>query len=127
AKLWVLTVLNFSNGSVYVDLDNDGDLDLVTNNINSEVSVYRNNAETFFPEYQFLKVVLEGEGLNRFGLGAKVIVYHDGQLDYQEEMPARGFQSCVDTRLNFGLGKTKKIDSVIVDWPGGKVSVLKNL
>lgn len=127
AKEWGLNEVNFSNGSVYVDLDNDGDLDLVTNNLNSEASVYRNNAETVFPKNQYLKVVLEGEGLNRYGLGAKVTVFHDGELNYQEEMPARGFQSCVDTRLNFGLGETKKIDSVTVDWPGGRISVLKDV
>ncbi len=124
---WGLTEKNFSNGSVYVDLDNDGDLDLVTNNINSEASVYRNNAEKLFPENKFLKVTLQGDGMNRYGLGAKVTIYHDGQMNYQEEMPPRGFQSCVDTRLNFGLGKTKKIDSVTVNWPDGKLSVLKNL
>src|SRR6266536_94228 len=127
AKKWGLAEKNFSNGSVYADLDNDGDLDLVTNNINSEASVYRNNAEKLYPENKFLKVVLQGEGMNRYGFGAKVIVYHDGILNYQEEMPSRGFQSCVDSRLNFGLGKAKKIDSVKVQWPNGRESLLKNL
>lgn len=127
AKEWGLDKPGFSNGSVYVDLDNDGDLDLLTNNINSEASVYRNNCEKVYPENKFLKIALEGSGANHFALGAKVTAYYNHTLSYQEEMPSRGFQSCVDTRLTFGLGNTNKIDSVKVEWPNGKKSVLKNV
>lgn len=127
AKEWGLDKPCFSNGSAYVDLDNDGDLDIITNNINSEAFLYRNNSEKLYPENKFLKITLEGSGINRFAFGAKVTVYYNSTLSYQEEMPSRGFQSCVDNRLNFGLGKTTKIDSVKVEWPDGKKSVLKNI
>ncbi|HWB26897.1 MAG TPA: VCBS repeat-containing protein [Chitinophagaceae bacterium] len=124
---WGLSKPGFSNGSVYVDLDNDGDLDIVTNDMNGPAGVYRNNAEDLYPNNKYLKVVLQGQGNNRFGFGAKVTVYHDSILAYQEEMPSRGFESCVDSRLNFGLGSTKKIDSVVVVWPNNSTSVIMNV
>lgn len=127
AKEWGLDQPGFSNGSVYADLDNDGDLDLVTNNINMPASVYRNNANELHPENKFLKVTLKGENKNPFGLDAKVTVYYNHTLDYEENMPARGFESCIDSRLNFGLGKTNKIDSVKVEWQGGKEKILRDL
>jgi len=127
AKEWGLGQLGFANGSVYADLDNDGDLDIVTNNINSNASLYRNNSTTLHPENKFLKVVLEGEGGNRFGLDAKVTLYYDHTLSYQENMPSRGYQSSIESRLTFGLGKTAMVDSAVVQWPGGKMSVLRNI
>lgn len=127
AEEWGLDDPWFSNGSAYVDLDNDGDLDLVTNNINAEPFIYRNNCEKLFPQNKYLKVKLEGTVKNRFAFGAKVTVYHDHMLNYLEETPSRGFQSCVDYRLNFGLGNTNKIDSVKVEWPDGKETVLKSI
>ncbi len=127
AKEWGLGEPSFSNGSAYGDLDNDGDLDLVVNNVNMESFVYRNESRQKHPENKYLKVSLEGEGKNKYGLGAKVTVYYNGKIAYQEQMPVRGFESTVDTRLNFGLGKTDKIDSVKVEWPGGKENVLKEV
>ena len=124
---WGLDEKVFANGSVYADLDNDGDLDLITNNINSKASVYRNNSETLFPDHNYLKVILKGEGKNTRGIGAKVTVYYDQTLAFQEVVPTRGFQSTVDARLNFGLGKAEKIDSMVVEWPGGMIQVLKDL
>lgn len=124
---WGLDQHFFSNGSIYVDLDNDGDLELVTNNVNSEASIYRNNSKQLLPDNKYLKVKLEGEGKNVFGIGAKVTVYHDGILNYQEVAPARGFQSSVDCRLHFGLGPSKKIDSVRVEWPDGREQMIADL
>ena len=127
AKDWGLDQPVFSNGSVYVDLDNDGDLDLVTNNINTPASIYKNNAADLLPENKYLKVILKGEKQNFFGVGSKVSVYYDGKLSYQEVMPTRGFESCVDLRPNFGLGKTKSIDSVVVEWPDGRISMIEDI
>ncbi|MBS1601147.1 MAG: VCBS repeat-containing protein, partial [Bacteroidetes bacterium] len=124
AREWGLDQPGFSNGSAYVDLDNDGNLDLVVNNVNMPAFVYRNNG---VPGNHWLKLVLHGEAGNRFAIGAKATIYYGGKLAYQEEMPTRGFESAVDSRLNFGLGKTTNIDSLIVQWPSGKQTKLKNL
>jgi hypothetical protein len=127
AKEWGLAEPSFSNGSAYGDLDNDGDLDLIVNNVNMPCFVYRNESVQQHPENKFLKVTLQGEGKNKFGIGAKVTVYYNNTIAYQEQMPMRGFESTVDSRLNFGLGKTGKIDSVIVVWNDGRSNILKDV
>ena len=127
AAQWGLADPSFSNGSAYGDLDNDGALDLVVNNVNMPAFIYRNNSRKLHPGNKYLKVILQGEGKNRFGVGTQVTLYYNHTLSYQEQIPSRGFESSVDTRLNFGLGKTKMIDSVVVKWPGGKQKVLKGV
>ncbi|WP_431213508.1 ASPIC/UnbV domain-containing protein [Puia sp. P3] len=124
AREWGLDQPGFSNGSAYADLDNDGNLDLVVNNVNMPAFVYRNMG---VPGNHWLKVVLHGMGLNRFAVGAKATVYYGSKLAYQEEMPTRGFESAVDSRLNFGLGTAARIDSLVVDWPSGRRTVLSGL
>ena len=127
AAEWGLDAPGFSNGSAYADLDNDGDLDLVVNNVNMPAFVYRNQSIQQHPENKFLKVVLQGEGKNRYGIGSQVTVHYNHTIAYQEEMPMRGFESTVDSRLNFGLGKTEKIDSVEVVWNDGRRQTLRDV
>ncbi|QTE42263.1 MULTISPECIES: VCBS repeat-containing protein [Mucilaginibacter] len=127
AAEWGLGDPGFSNGSAYGDLNNDGALDLVVNNVNMPAFIYRNNSRKLKPANKYLKVVLQGEGKNRFGVGAQVTLYYNHTLNYQEQVPSRGFESSVDTRLNFGLGKIKEIDSIVVKWPCGKQKVLKGV
>jgi len=124
---WGLDTPGFSSGSAYGDLDNDGDLDLVVNNVNMPSFVYRNRTDSLLKDNHFLKFVLEGEGLNRFALGTQVVVHHDGQQYYQELAPMRGFQSTVDGRLNIGLGSLTAVDSVIITWPDRRVTVLQHV
>ena len=126
ASEWGLDQPVFSNGSVYADLDNDGDMDLVTNNINSPASVYVNNANELY-QNTYLKILLKGDSLNRFAIGAKVTLYAQGKVFYQEVNPTRGFMSCVDARPNFGLGNLRSVDSLLVEWPNGKSSSMANV
>jgi hypothetical protein len=123
---WGLDSTGFSNGAAYGDLDGDGALDLVVNNINQRASVYRNNARALL-DHRYLQVQLEGEGANRFGIGARVTLHSGGRMLVQELMPSRGFQSSVDYVLTFGLGDVQTVDSVVVEWPDRRVEVLEQV
>jgi hypothetical protein len=126
-KNWGIDVPSNSNGAAYADLDNDGDLDLVTNNINQAAFVYQNEAQVQLKN-KYLQVKLVGEGKNTEGTGAKVIIYNKGQLQYQEQATCRGFQSGVSPVLHFGLGSnTERVDSLRVIWLTGKQQVLQNV
>ncbi|MDJ1503476.1 VCBS repeat-containing protein [Xanthocytophaga agilis] len=130
---WGMGEATIANGATYADLDNDGDLDLITNNINEPASIYRNQTRTGektentsspkYTETNYLKVKLQGTAPNTFGVGAKVTLIHKGKKLVQELMPTRGFLSSVDPVLVFGLGQTTTLDSVIVIWGNAKAEV----
>jgi enediyne biosynthesis protein E4 len=126
ASAWGLGDPGFSNGAVYVDLNNDGALDLVVNNINAPAAVYRNRSRELNGN-NYLKVILHGEGGNTGGIGAKVIIRGNGQLQMLEQMPTRGFQSSVDPRLHFGLGRHATIDTLVVVWPDRRYQLLERV
>jgi hypothetical protein len=127
AKAWGLDTPSFSSGAAYGDLDGDGALDLVVNNVDQEAFVYRNNARAQHPGNHFLRVRLAGEGMNRFAIGARVTAYAGDSLFMQEQSPVRGFQSSVDYVLDFGLGAHATVDSLRVVWPDGRESVQRGV
>lgn len=133
ASEWGMDAPTCSQGAAYADLDNDGDLDLVVNNMDEDASLFENrtiaaaNGDVNKKQNSFLQVALKGSAKNVFGLGAKVWVYQNGRLQLQECMPTRGFQSAVDYRLTFGLADNRKVDSLIVVWPDGKFQKLESI
>jgi len=128
AAAWGLGSPGFSNGAAYVDLDNDGALDLVVNNLNAPASIYRNRSRQLdSASHHFLTVILRGEGGNTGGVGAKVIVAGSTGRQMVEVMPTRGFESAVDPRAHFGLGTASSVDSLIVVWPDRRFQVLTHV
>jgi enediyne biosynthesis protein E4 len=116
----------YSNATAYADLDRDGDLDLIINNINSECFVYRNNSTEKFGK-NYLRVRLQGKGLNSLAVGASVTIFTGGMMQVLQNFPTRGFQSCVEPVLTFGLDSINRIDSLIVNWPDDRSQHLKNI
>ncbi len=125
-KDWGFEIPSLSNGAAYGDLDNDGDLDLIVNNVNMEAFVYKNNAETL-TDNTYLKIKLHGNETNSFGIGSTISLYNDDNIIIQEQMPSRGFQSSMDYVMTIGLGTVKTIDSFRVIWPDGKSQKLTNV
>jgi len=125
AEVWGLGDLTFSNGAAYADLDNDGDLDLVINNLDDYAGIYENKADE--RTNGFLRINLKGNAKNPFGFGARVTVYKDNDLQFQQLYPTRGFQSSVEPIIHFGMGDWKTLDSVKVEWYDNKTLVLENV
>ncbi|WP_296380174.1 VCBS repeat-containing protein [Winogradskyella sp.] len=119
---WGIEVPTYSNGSAYADFDNDGDLDLVINNIDEPATLLKNNSEN-----NYLSIGFKGNNLNRFGVGATVKIKTEKGIQVQENYPTRGYQSSVDPRLHFGIGKLNEIDQVEVIWSDGKQQLLKGV
>ena len=124
---WGLAEVGFSNGAAYGDLDLDGDLDLVVNNVNAPASLYLNQSDALHPDRRALRIELAGEGMNTGGIGARVEVWADGARQTRDAVPVRGFQSSVDPALVVGLGARATADSVRVRWPDGRVQTLRDV
>ncbi|MFY0625803.1 MAG: VCBS repeat-containing protein [Reichenbachiella sp.] len=121
---WGLQEKGFSNGVSYADLDNDGSLDLIINNVNAPASIYKNSISS---SNRFITVELIGPAKNPFGIGAKTIVTSEDKKQYIESTMSRGFQSSVEPLIHFGLGEAKIVDEIKVEWPDGRISVLKDV
>lgn len=129
SKKWGLDEVSFTNGAAYADLDLDGDLDIVMNNINDSSFVYRNNLTESHPEKaNYLRIGFKGYDKNVQGLGAKIeLFYGKGLVQVYEHSPYRGYLSTVEPIAHFGLGEHTQIDSAVVVWPNGKQQTLTNL
>jgi len=123
---WGLNQVGCSNGAAYADLDRDGDLDLVLNNLNETPSIFENKAQAN-PNQHWLQIQLDGIGKNPYGYGTRVRVVANGKEQIQELYSTRGFQSAAEPLLHFGLGAAKNIDELEIRWPDGKIQLLKNI
>ena len=128
-KEWGLAIPSFSNGAAYADLDNDGDMDMVVNNIDDEAFIYENTLcdDKKNNDHHYLSVKLIGDSLNREGLGTWIELYYQGKQQVYEENPYRGYLSSVQKEPHFGLGNVTKLDSLVIKWPNGKMQILKNV
>lgn len=124
SSAWGFDEPSIANGAAYADLDNDGDLDLVVNNMNDKAGIYRNNAERL--GNNFVSVKLAGKE-NKFAYGARVTVFAGKNAFVREVLPVRGFQSSVDPVLHFGLGAADHVDSVVVRWPAGGYQTMRGV
>ena len=126
SKEWGLDYKGFTNGVAYADFDNDGDLDLIMNNIDDTACFYENLSNEKSAN-SYLRFKLQGEEKNRNGIGTKVTVYKDSLFQFQQLTLTRGFQSSVEPVIHFGLGNYQQADSVLITWPDGKKEVLVNV
>ncbi len=127
STLWNTGNVSFSNGASFADLDNDGDIDYVVNNINDNAFLFRNNSKGSNTNH-YLKVILKGDGLNKNGIGAWVNIYYaKGKMQVYENTPYRGYLSSIEPFAHFGIGNVTDIDSVVIKWPNGLKQVLKNV
>lgn len=124
---WGITIPTFTNGISVADLDNDGDLDIVTNNIDQNAFVYKNNA-SFMKKNNYLGIKLIGPEGNNNGVGAKVtVILGNGLTQTKENFLSRGYQSSVGPIIQFGLGRQENVDTLVVQWPDGKIQSLNKI
>ena len=131
SKDWGVNIPTFSNGAVYADLDNDGAMDMIVNNVNDEALVYRNTSrddKKNIDKVHFLQISFKGGKQNISGLGAMADIYYDhGKHQVYENDPYRGYLSSVEAMAHFGVGKVTMVDSAVIRWPGGKKQKLVNV
>ncbi len=125
-KDWGFEIPSMSNGAAYGDLDNDGDLELVVNNVNMPVFIYQNNSDRL-TNNNFIKLKLSGVGKNPFAIGSTVLLYSGDEIIQQELVPSRGFQSSMDYTMTIGLGEKTMIDSLRVIWPDSRTQKIANV
>lgn len=126
-KDWGMYLPTFSNSAAYADLDNDGDMDYVVNNIDDEALVYRNNSRDINKNQHYLQIQFSGDSLNKNGLGAWAELHYNGKQQVYENTPFRGYLSSVYPFAHFGLGDVAVIDSVIIKWPRGQMQLMQNV
>jgi enediyne biosynthesis protein E4 len=125
SQQWGLNDEAYSTGAAYADLDNDGDLDYIINNINERASVYENTSNHRKQVgNNFIRIRFHGEAFNKDGIGAKATVYYNGAPHMYENYPTRGYLSSVEQVAHFGLGDLQFADSILIQWPNGKVQKL---
>lgn len=126
SSAWGFNQSSFANGAVYADLDNDGDMDIIINNINEVASVYENTLND--KNQHQLTVTINGSDLNTQGIGANIRIYYgDHQQQYYEHQPTRGYLSTNDARAHFGVGNNTTIDSLKIEWPDNSWQLLTNI
>ena len=121
---WGMNEPSISSGAVYADLDNDGDLDLVVNNVNQPAFIYQNMSREN-DNSAYISIQLKGMGQNSFAIGSKVYVYANGNEQYQEVNSSRGYLSCLPATVTFGLGNASVVDSVRIIFPDQKTMLLQ--